>query len=388
MKRRNILFGAAGLVLLGAVAFWQLSDDVQPAERLVIEQNPVSQVLTATGRIAPRNSVDIKSQVSGMLLELTPEGSILSDGERLARIDDTDARNALAAAQSALEIAKANLRDIENNRRIAAQETLEQARIDLADQAELVENYETLYREGALDRKTFEQAQSAYEVRASRTDSAAAAYRSLAEGGSAYEAARLRVEQAAQSLERASLALSRHALESPVEGMVTQTYAQSGELIAPGQIVATVSSVDLPLAELDIDERNIGILEPGQSAQVWPDGYPSKRVSARVERIGSKVDPDAGTVAVTLALEENAPYLLQDLTVRAEIVVRDLEAAIRIPARFLTGENPAQVLVETGQGGDPQVRDLMVESLGVDEVLVLSGLEPDETILRFADGSQ
>ena len=133
-------------------------------------------------------------------------------------------------------------------------------------------------------------------------------------------------------------------------------------------------------AEVELDERSMGLIQLGQPARIWPEAYPSQEVAARVEAIAPRVDATTGTVRVRLALEEEADYFIQDLTIQAEIEVRTMESAILVPVSALWQENPDQVLLAV----DGQVQDRIlskVEFLSLNQMLVLEGLDPGDIIV-------
>lgn len=72
--------------------------------------------ITAPGQIAALGELDVKSPVGGRLLSISKQGTIVAEGDVLARLDDSAARVALRSAESALAAAERDLADAQKSK--------------------------------------------------------------------------------------------------------------------------------------------------------------------------------------------------------------------------------------------------------------------------------
>ena len=109
--------------------------------------------------------------------------------------------------------------------------------------------------------------------------------------------------------------------------------------LTPGQFVQSDSTALLTVADLstvwvlvDVFERDIHLVRPGQKVQVVATAYPDRRFTATVERISDKVDPDSRTLKVRL-LVSNPEFLLKpEMFVTASLELSGGGTAMFVPA--------------------------------------------------------
>jgi cobalt-zinc-cadmium efflux system membrane fusion protein len=109
--------------------------------------------------------------------------------------------------------------------------------------------------------------------------------------------------------------------------------------LTPGQYVQADSTALLTIADLstvwvlvDVFERDIHLVRPGQKVQVVAAAYPDRRFTATVERISDKVDPDSRTLKVRL-LVSNPEFLLKpEMFVTASLELSAGDTAMFVPA--------------------------------------------------------
>ncbi len=133
-----------------------------------------------------------------------------------------------------------------------------------------------------------------------------------------------RVIQAQAALDAAKARLEQSILRAPFDGVVVAIGIQSGEIVQPGQVIATVGDLThLRIETTDLSEREIARVRVGQAAQVTLDAF-------AVPLVGSvtAIDPMAGRSAdgdviykVTIQLASQPQQLLWGMTGTAEITI-------------------------------------------------------------------
>ena len=145
-----------------------------------------------------------------------------------------------------------------------------------------------------------------------------------------YEASRRDAEDAAHALELAELELYRTVIRAPIAGVVVTRHLDVGATVSDGTPVFDLADLQPLYADINIPERHVTRLEPGQEVRLTADSTAAE-ASAIIERIAPAVDPATGTVKVTVAVERGSG-LRPGAFVRVDIVT-DTHADALVVAR-------------------------------------------------------
>lgn len=386
-KWKKWLLAGIVVVLLGGGAWWALANrDPETPDTLTVEAEPFVQVISATGRLVPGNKVEIQSQASGQLMSLLfEEGDMVNQGDLVASLDDGDVRQRIQESRAQVNLAQARTRLISELSVPSTREELNRLNLEKEQLTRTLQRQELLYQQGALPLEDLEETQNQVALMDSRIKGMEISLASQRGGGAEAAEAAAAVAAARSSLTGLEGDLDKYALQAPFTGKVLERFAEPGEWVQPGQVLLVMASEEGYYAEVELDERSMGLIQLNQPARIWPEAYPSQEVTARVSAIAPRVDATTGTVRVRLALEDEADYFIQDLTIQAEIEVRAMDNALLVPVSALWQEDPAQVLLAVD--GQVQERVLSkVEFISLNQVLVLEGLEPGDVIVMPQQG--
>jgi RND family efflux transporter MFP subunit len=145
-----------------------------------------------------------------------------------------------------------------------------------------------------------------------------------------YEASRRDAEDAAHALELAELELHRTVIRAPIAGVVVTRHLDVGATVSDGTPVYDLADLQPLYADINIPERHVTRLGPGQEVRLTADATGSQ-ANAIIERIAPAVDPATGTVKVTVAVEGGSG-LRPGAFVRVDIVT-DTHADALVVAR-------------------------------------------------------
>jgi RND family efflux transporter MFP subunit len=106
--------------------------------------------------------------------------------------------------------------------------------------------------------------------------------------------------------------------------------------VANGVAVYELADLDPLYADVNVPERHVARLSPGQVVRLVADASESK-ARATIERIAPAVDPATGTVKVTLTVD-GSTHLRPGAFVRAEIVTETHDDAVVVPRSALVAE--------------------------------------------------
>ncbi len=367
-----------------------------------IQPESFRQVVTATGQMTGSH-VQLQSEVTARVTQIpVSEGDFVQAGQLLVQLDDSDLQLQLRQREAELAVARAQHRRVSESRLPEAQDELaslllekENLERELQLEKETLERrlnrQRALYEQGALalepleetenEMALLEESMAELDLMALRIASAERAVRLNSPGGSEASESAALLAQSQVQVETLQEELERFQLVSPVSGRVLERPIELGELAQSGNVLLTISREGSLVAQVEIDERNIGLLEVGQEATVWPEAYPSREVAATVDKISPRVNTDTGTVMVQLKLESEEDFLIQDLTIQAEIQVRELENALLLPASYLKSREPFTVLVEVDNSTEERTLP-RTEIVGLEKILVLEGLKVGDVVVQ------
>jgi membrane fusion protein (multidrug efflux system) len=301
-RRRTLL---AGLVVTSMVLGWWIyqrsihvyTDDARVTTDLVVVSSKVA------GRI---ETLAVKEgsqlQVGDVIAQLDSSETLILVEELEAKLKATDASidqgraeitmverqtgGALQAAESQLLAAEANLASSESDLE------LKQAEYQRSD---------SLRQRGILSQQGWEQARSAFQVAQQNLNRAqaqvASAQARLVEANAArdrlavLEQQQLRLsherDRVNHQLQRQQVILDERTIKSPLQGIVDQTFVNSGEYLLPGQRIAMIHNPEDVWVKANIKETEIRHLQLGQNVEVTVDAYPGEIFTGKLIRIGN-----------------------------------------------------------------------------------------------------
>jgi HlyD family secretion protein len=226
-----------------------------------VEKGDIRQVIEATGTINPVTSVQVGSQVSGMISKLYVDfNSKVTKGQVIAEIDPKLFKGAVLQSQADLQNAQALL--------VAAKANLSK------DQATLNQNkldYDRavgLRRQGVTSQQQLDQAKATYDAITAQVGSDRAAI----------QQAEAQVSQKTASLKVAQINLDYTIIRAPINGTVVNRSIDIGQTVAASLQAPTLFTIALDLTKMQVyaktDEGDVGQIRPGHNADFQVDAFP------------------------------------------------------------------------------------------------------------------
>jgi membrane fusion protein (multidrug efflux system) len=181
-----------------------------------------------------------------------------------------------------------------------------------------------------------EQTRAAFEIEQQEFERASTLHADDLLSDEAYEAARRELEDARHAKSLAELELERTVIRAPFSGTIVVRHLDVGATVGDGVAVYDLADLDPLYADVNVPERHVERLSPGQTVRLGADASGTV-ASAVIERIAPAVDPGTGTVKVTLAVNASS-NLRPGAFVRAEIVTETHEDAVVVPRSALVAE--------------------------------------------------
>ena len=297
-----------------------------PVELSTVGKGSISTFLETTTVLEAVNSATLVARRQGQVVALlADEGQTVAKGQTLARLDDTEARIALARAQVALEQAQ---RDAERG--------------------------EALHQRGVQAQATLDDL--TFKLRTARENRAQAEY---------------------------DLAQTR--IVAPFNGKVVGRFIQLGETVTPGKDCFRVDDFDPLLARVYFPEREQSRVRVGQDAALEFDAHPGKRFPARVSIVNPAVDRSNGTFKVTLEVEDREGLLRPGSFGRVRLESASYRDVVVLPRKAVVTED-GDSYVFVAQGDSVNRVDVRLGAISGDTAQILAGLAPGAKVVTVGQG--
>jgi HlyD family secretion protein len=324
MKKYSKLIIAAivALVFIGTFVFlWKKS---QPKEIVYTEFKPemrdIQKTTVITGTIEPRNEVNIKPQISGIIAELLKEpGQMVQAGEVIAKVKVIPDMGQLSNAESRVRLSEINLKQVETD----------------------YSRMENLHKQSLISDEEFEK--SRQQLKQAREEKAAA--------DDALQVVR-------DGVSKSNASASSTLIRSTISGVILDIPVKVGNSVInsntfnDGTTIATVANMEDLIFRGNIDETEVGQLSIGMPMKLTIGAMQDLTVDATLEYISPKAVQNNGAnqfeikAAVTLASlvdkksgqsttvaysNEKVTKIRSGYSANAEIVLNKVDKVLSLP---------------------------------------------------------
>jgi len=370
--RRSLVWLVA-LVLIAGAGFgaWMWATRERPLEvevAAVTERAVGAQaaVLNASGYVTARRRATISSKVTGKIVEVNvEEGMAVTQGQILARLDDSTARAALELAKAQAESARKAVNENEVH--------LAQARLTLRRVTDLRKN-------GIVTEADVDTAKADVDGTDARIN-----------------ALRGQVNVAERQIELQRTDLDNTVIRAPFSGIAISKDAQPGEMVSPVSAgggftrtgICTIVDMKSLEIEVDVNESYINRVSTGQPVAAVLDAYPEWQIPGHVITLVPAADRQKATVLVRIGFEQLDPRILPDMGIKVTFL-REQEQAAAPAARptalvpkaaVLTDETGNFVFAITAAGDSVERRAVKVGGTDGDRVEVLGALRAGDRVV-------
>jgi len=318
-------------------------------------------VATDDAYVGSKNAT-LSAKITGYVSEiLVDDNAHVHEGDVIARIDEGDYQLAVDTARDNIATQQATVDRI-GKQVVAQQAAVDQAQAQLVSaqagstraELELKRQQELAARDYA-SRQTLEQAQA-------NRDQAVAAVQG---GQAALEAAQANVDvlkaqqvEALQTLKQFQTALAKAerdlsftAIRAPFDGAIGNRAMQVGDLVQPGQRLASLVPLDAVYVDANFKETQLADLLPGQPVAIAVDAYSSRKLEGKVVSVA----PASGSVFSLLPPDNatgNFTKIVQRVPVRIEVPAAAAEQGLLRPGMSVVvsvDTKPGAVVKNNGQ---------------------------------------
>lgn len=309
MKKKTKIIIAV-IALLAIVALFMLMGKKKAEaqvgfETVKIAKADISTSITATGTLEAVTTVDVGTQVSGIVKKLYVDfNSVVKKGQVIAELDRTNLQSELASQQA----------------------TLRSAQTDLEYQQKNYARYAELKQKQLVSA-------SEYDV----------ALQSL-------KKAQEQVKVAQQGVTRARTNLGYATIYSPIDGVVISKEVEEGQTVAASFSTPTMFTIAKDLTDMrviaNVDEADIGGVREGQRVAFTVDAYPDDTFNGSVTQVRQKATTTNNVVTyeVVISAPNGDLKLKPGLTASVTIYTLERNGVVSVPSKALRFTPEPQIL--------------------------------------------
>jgi HlyD family secretion protein len=331
-RSRFIKAAIATVAVGGGIAFFALrrgSNDGPVTFKVAkVDRGTIEQVVTATGQLNAVVTVQVGSQVSGIIQKLGADfNSQVKAGQIVAQIDPTRFKANLEQANASLKNAEAAAAKARVNHVVAKSEW---------------ERAKALADKQVIGASELEGLKAKFDLSHVETLSAEA-----------------QVAQARASVGMARVDLDRTIIRSPIDGVVLQRAVDVGQTVAASLSAPTIFTIAQDLSKMEvraaIDEADVGKLKEGLEARFTVDAYPGREFVATIFQVRSNPNVVQNVVTYDAILRVDNPdgRLRPGMTASVRIVTEKRENVLRIPNAALRFRPPADLILASTAAAGP-----------------------------------
>ena len=305
--------------------YFGTSPEFEPEIRTVtVSQGNIVDSVGATGTLEAVTTVNVGSQVSGIIDELNVDfNSIVREGEVIMRLDPSVFETQVAQG-------RANL--------VRAQADTERLRVALDDAITQLERSEDLAEEQLISVIELEAAQVTVRSAEAQLKSSEAA-----------------IIQAEASLDQNELNLEHTVIRAPIDGIVISRLVDAGQTVAASLQAPELFVIAADLSKMrviaNIDESDVGKIRPQQRVTFSVDAFPGEDFEGSVSQI--RLEPVITQNVVTYATVIDAPNpdlrLKPGMTATIDLETARRDDVLRIPNAALRFRPTDDIFSALGQ---------------------------------------
>ena len=354
---KYILMALVAVIFIGTFVFLYIKSQPQPEvyDEFTLQRMDIRKATVVTGKIEPRNEVNVKPQISGIITEILKEaGETVQEGEVIAKVKVIPDMGSLSAAQSRLRLAEINRK---------------QAQTDY-------DREKTLFDKGL--------------VAADEYDKIAQALRQAREE---VDAAQDNLEVVRDGVSKSNASASSTLIRSTITGLILDIPVKVGNSVIlantfnDGTTIATVANMNDLIFRGNIDETEVGRLSTGMTMKITIGALQDLKFDARLEYIAPKATDQNGAnqfeIKAAVNLPSNATNIRSGYSANAEIVLAEAKNVLAVQESAIEFDgDDTYVYVIKGEG-DKQTYERRKVQTGISDginIEIRSGVKPNERI--------
>lgn len=354
---KYILMALVAVIFIGTFVFLYIKSQPQPEvyDEFTLQRMDIRKTTVVTGKIEPRNEVNVKPQISGIITEILKKaGETVQEGEVIAKVKVIPDMGSLSAAQSRLRLAEINRK---------------QAQTDY-------DREKTLFDKGLVAADEYDKI--AQTLRQAREE---------------VDAAQDNLEVVRDGVSKSNASASSTLIRSTITGLILDIPVKVGNSVIlantfnDGTTIATVANMNDLIFRGNIDETEVGRLSTGMTMKITIGALQDLKFDARLEYIAPKATDQNGAnqfeIKAAVNLPSNATNIRSGYSANAEIVLAEAKNVLAVQESAIEFDgDDTYVYVIKGEG-DKKTYERRKVQTGISDginIEIRSGVKPNERI--------
>ena len=330
-------------------------------ETTEVLQRDISTKAVATGAVKPREVIEIKPNISGVISEIhVEEGETVEKGALIATLRVIPNVSSLNAAQQQINSARITL----NNEQIQFNRT------------------KSLYDQGVLPKQDYDNALASYQM----------AQQNLKAAQSDYKIAQTGI---APGLEKYATIQIR----ATISGMILSIPVEIGNTVqeinnfSVGTTIATMADVNQMIFEGNVDEADVGKLKEGMKMTITIGALPDEQFEGVLKYISPSGVDTSGIVQFEIKADVNLKkdiFLRANYSANAEVMLSEAKNVVAIESAHIQYDDKGKAFVEILKPGtekyDQPVYQKKMLEIGISDGVyteIKSGIKKGDKVKVF-----
>ena len=350
---KYIVLALVAVVFVGTFVF--LYKKSRPEEiryqELTASKQDIARTTVLTGKIVPRNEVNIKPQINGIIAEIYKEaGQMVQQGEVIARLTVIPDMNSLSAAQSRVRLSEINLKQAQTN----------------------FDREKALFEKNLISAEEYEKTEQA-----------------LSQAKEEYAASQESLEVIRDGVSSKNATSSSTLIRSTITGLILDIPVKVGNSVIQantlndGTTVATVANMNDLIFEGQIDETEVGSLYEGMLLTITIGALRDYTFDANLEYISPKAVESNGAnqFKVKAAVKVDSEHTIRSgYSANAQIELEKKESVVSVPESTLEFEGEDVYVYTKSQDGTYQKTKITTGLSDGVNIEVKDGLSEGDTV--------
>jgi macrolide-specific efflux system membrane fusion protein len=316
--KRKTLIGIIAILASAGSWYWYSAaaqnDQKESLRPITVTRGTIEEVVTAQGKLEPKQYVDVGTQVSGQLKKIHVEiGDTVTQGQLLAEIDPRVYQAQVEAGEARLNSLRAELNQ-------------QRAQAVLAEQN--LKRNQNLIAVNAVSQQALQETESQAAVAKAQVDAFLA-----------------QIKETESNLKASRTNLSFTKIYAPMAGTVTTLPTKEGQTLNANQTTPTVMQVanlDIMTVRAQVAEADVNRLKENMPAYFTTLGDSERRWQGSVRQIqpSPQIVNDVVLYDVLIDVKNQGRKLMTGMTTQVFFVLGKAENGVIVPAEVLTLRSP------------------------------------------------
>jgi HlyD family secretion protein len=363
------------------------AESVAPVQTAPVQRAAIQRIIKARGILHAVDQASLMPKLSAPVHEFyVNRGDHVRKGQLLALLENRDLTAAAIESKALYDQAEAGYR---NTTAASMPEEIAKAQAEVRSAKEALDAAQKLYesrkellRQGALARRSLDEANLSYVQTRNQYEIAERHLDSLSKVGkeTGIRQAQAQLDAARGRHQGAETQLEYSKITSPINGIVTERPLYAGEMANAGSPLLTIMDISRVVARANVPSEQLRFLKVGDAATITTAD--SLELQGKVIVVSPALEANSTTAEVWVEAPNPGEHFHPGSSVQVSMLAETVQNALVIPASaILPSKEGVTTVVVVGADSLAHERQIETGIRDANQVQVLKGLEPGEQVV-------